>query len=330
MFSFLLVSGDLFTRFPILLTFNAAFWVFIYMFPLMASFAFPIASCLAIQLTINKLHISSQIYFFLFFEKAYKMLQKSIWIFAISIVLMYLPFVLFWAPQSYNRAKNFILNYAKEKFYELDAGRVHNISPQLNIFFEKKENLANQAIKFENVFVRFNNMKQHLYLAANNIIMNEGHFILNEGEFGSIKNGYYLSVFKEAQFALEDLFLKEKVENTENPKFLSWEDLLDKICNTHSLKFLWEMHRRLAFLLWQLILPFLAFILMFYCGGMQGGLFLSVFFTAFLFMLLYVGTNLSFLLASLVGKTFMWMLFYFLPIFVFCFTCFFCRKKNKG
>ena len=189
-------------------TFQSAAWMFFYMLPLMFSMALPIASCLSVQTAVGNFHTNDEILFFHYFKSARKTLFRSVFIFSISLLFLYIPFIFYLVPQSYKNGKNFIINFAKEQFYQLEEDKLHDIIPNLTLYFKKKDLTQKDRPKFYNLLLTFNEKNKDRYvinskegfLYKNSLYLNNG-MIQNVGQ----KDKFYTAQFEQTQIELKKL-----------------------------------------------------------------------------------------------------------------------------
>ncbi|MFH1644082.1 MAG: LptF/LptG family permease [bacterium] len=292
--SLVFVSGDLFVRLSMLPTFTSAAWVFFYMLPLMLSMALPIASCIAIQLSIGNLYTTDEVLFFHYFSSARKTIYKTVFVFSLTLLFLYIPFIFHLVPHSYKKGKDFIVNFAKEQFYQLEEKKLHNILPNLTLYFKKKDLSERDKPKFYNLLLTFNEKNKDRYLINSkggyfhkNILYLKDGMIQNMG-----KDKFYTAYFEETEINLKRFFFDEQESKDTHLKFFTLGQLLK---NKHLQKqVFFEFHKRIAQTLWQFLLPFLSLFLILLFARNKSNLLISVLLSGFLFLSFYFSVNLGF------------------------------------
>jgi len=290
--SLIFVSGDLFVRLSLLPTFQAVAWVFFYMLPLMISFAMPIAACLAVQVTIGNLYISDEILFLHYFLSARKVLYAVVFIFSSSLLFLYAPLVFHVVPQSYKKGKQFILNYAKEQFHQMQADKMYNLLPNFTIYFKDKDITDNQKPKFYDLLLSFQEKKERYLVTAKEGFLGKNILVLRNGVMQNIgTKKFYTAQFEETQINLKRFWGEEKVTENKQLKFFTWKKL--KKNKNQEKPILFEYHKRIAQVLWQFLLPFLSLFLIFLFGRSKSNLLLNILLTGFLFFIFYFSINIE-------------------------------------
>ena len=291
--AFIFGVSDLFVRLPFVASISAMPKLFLLMFPLMAQFAFPIASALAVQMVVGNLYIEDEILFFYFFSSARHVLHQAVLIFSLSILAFYVPLIFVWAPQSYKKGKEFIIKFAKEQFYQLETNKFHAPFVGFTLFFKQKEILKDKLI-FEKLLIMFKEKQGERYLinAQKGFLLKDTLF-LNDGtiqNIGSIRN--YIATFKQTEIDLKKfLSTEDDSKITEQLKFFSWTEL-KKIKNEKNEAFV-EYYKRIVQIAWQLLFPFLALWGIMILGRKKSNLLVSIAYSGLLFLFSYICLNVA-------------------------------------
>ncbi len=325
-FVLIFAISDLFIRIPFLSSLQVTPIFFLLMLPLMSQFSIPLASCLSVQMTCGNLHIADEVLFFYFFSSARKALRAAVLIFSLSIVVIYIPLIFIWAPQSYKKGKEFILNFAKDQFFQLEAGKFHTPVPGFTFFFKSKKTIKGRLV-FQKLLLMFNEKdgKKYLINAQNGFLLKDSLFLQN----GVIQNldsdKFYLGNFEQTEISLKKLFDKDQKRNImQQLKFCTWKNL-KKIKNKEGKAYI-EYHKRIAQVCWQFLFPFLGLWGIMIFGRRKSNLLLSIFLSGALFLFSYISLNLAQILYK--KSIFTIFLLYF-PIILIgtIFYCFYRKKR---
>ena len=318
-------ASDLFVRLPAISSINILSKVFLLMLPLMAQFAIPLSSCLAIQNVLGIFYIEDEAVLFYFFSGAKKVLYNAVLFFSISLLVFYVPIVTNWAPKSYRKGKLLILDLAKRHFSDLQPNEFHSLSNNFTLFFERQKRI-DEKIEFHKILLMFKEKKGDRFI----INANKG-FLSNDTLF--LENGVMQNVGSKktyiANFNKTEIDLKRFL-NLDNPKF-KIKDLkfftsreLSRIKKENLPAFI-EYHKRIAHIIWQFLFPFLSLFLIMIFAKRKSNLLISVFLSGMLFLSSYILLNivktLSFLGDSVI------ILFYLPIILIFIILFFFFKKK---
>ncbi|MBD3273307.1 LptF/LptG family permease [Candidatus Dependentiae bacterium] len=287
----ILSASDLFVRLPIVSSISVLPKVFLLMLPLMAQFAIPLASCLAVQSVLGHFYVEDEIILIYFFSEAKDVLKKAILFFSISILFFYVPIVTTWAPKSYKKGKILILDLAKKHFSDLQPNKFHSLSKNFTIFFEKQKRIDNN-VQFFKILLMFKEKKGDRFI----INANKG-FLSNDVMY--LENGVMQNVGSEktyiANFDKTEIDLK-KFLNLDDPKFkikdLKFFTLKElSMIKKENLPAFIEYHKRIAQIIWQFLFPFLSLFLIMLFAKRKSNLLISVFLSGFLFLISYILLN---------------------------------------
>jgi len=324
--AFVFALSDLFVRFPLIASLKTTPKLFLLMFPLMAQFAIPLASCLSVQIVIGNLYIEDEISLIYFFSSARAALRNAVLIFSLSIVAIYFLLVCFWVPQSYKKGKKFILDFAKEQFYQLEPNRFYSITPELSLYF-KNRFFSQDKVFFEKLLMEFKEKKGNRYLSISQRgYLYKNKLFLQDGIIQNIDSDKrYYSNFKETEIDLDALFDKSKGDQKlEHPKFLTITKL--KRLKEGNDSFAIEYYKRIAQVFWQLLFPFLGLWGIMVFGRKKSNLLLSVGLSGAIFLFSYISLNLS----QCVAINNLLLIFYlYIPLILISFFFYFLYYKKR-
>lgn len=335
---FLLSASDIFVRLPIISSLTVLPKFFLLMLPLMAQFAIPIASCLSIQMVLGSLYIEDEIILLHFFSAARNALYKTIFFFSLSLVIIQIPIIFKWAPESYKKGKQLILDLAKNHFKGLKAKKFHNLTNNFSIYFEKQIQASSNDIYskpfrispnsliYKKLLLMFQENGKRYILNAQDGYLDDNIFIVNDGSIQNISdNDTYVSKFKKMKIDLNSFFnIKKDIFKPTDLKFDNFSELNSKINNGNFLAKL-EFHKRISQLLWQLLLPFLALFLIIIFAKKKSNLLIAIFISGILFLISYILLNMVKTLSFLKMPV---ILLFYLPLIIITLTiAYFYNKK---
>jgi lipopolysaccharide export LptBFGC system permease protein LptF len=326
--SFFFAMSNLFIKLPFIRSFQIVSVIFGTMLPLISFFAIPMASVLAVQITIGNAFIDQEMLFLFYSQKAFEALKKAIFIFSLSVLAFHIPLCFKWAPQSYQSGKELLFNIVKNNIFDLDEKILHTSIPGLMFYFKKKRFDSNNISTFETLFLVFQDKKKETYfftaqqgrISENALFLYDG-FIYNMGS-----QKYYKSMFKQADIQLENL-LQDKISlyDKQQPKFYTWKKLW--LLKNASKKVFQEFHKRLAQILWQFLFPLIAIISIFVFGRSKNNNLNSLIFSGILFFIMYAFISLVNAFITNISTSIFLILLYF-PPFVLSYTLYFFYKKK--
>lgn len=334
----LLAASNIFVRLPGIMSLRVIPILCMVMLPLVAIFAMPIASSLAVQNVIGSLLINDELLFISLSRRARTALYKAVLIFSLSLVAAYMPLVFFWAPQSYSRGKQMLVSFAYEQLMHLEAQTFHSLVDGMTVYFESKsiddfspndapqESSHKNETYFNHIFLSLSSKNQDRYfLTAKQGHLTTDHLIMKQGSLLLIKGQRcYSAQFAGVHIDLKQLWnLDQKDSVTKDVKFSPLPELLQKMDTQQS----WyiEFHKRLAQLLWQLLLPFLALFLVMLLGQRKSNMLLSIITSGVLFFVQYVALTLAQVMQSFTPVAL--GLLYFPPVFFMLFLAYKARKS---
>ena len=295
----ILSFGDIFNRLQILPSIKAIPFFVIFMFPVIALLAIPLALCFSVQTVVGNLFAQNEVFLIIFLKQAKINLYKTILFFSTLVLFIYIPLLLYWAPNSYKKGKEFILNYAKEQIYQLDTNKFHDYWGSFTLYFQDKDLKNKKNPIFKNIILYFcnKNKKSELKTLHNRylIIAQEGllkknYLILKNGTVKNLDfNNNYVSEFNELEIDIDRFWDKDTNIFSKQLKLIPW-DKLKIIMESNNLALI-EYHKRLAQILWVFFLPFISLWLMFIFARYKSNLLLTVFLSGFLFLIFYLSTS---------------------------------------
>ncbi len=324
--AFIFGVSDLFVRLPLVASINVMPKLFLLMLPLMAQFAIPIASALAVQMVVGNLYIEDEVLFFYFFSSARRVLHQVVLIFSISILAFYIPLIFVWAPQSYKKGKEFIIKFAKEQFYQLEPNKFHTPFSGFTLFFKQKV-ISDEKLVFDKMLIMFKEKQGERYLinAQKGFLLNDVLF-LDDGTIQNIgSNKHYFATFNQTEIDFKRFLGTDKDDKiSEQLKFVSWSEL-KKIKNKQAGAFV-EYYKRIAQIFWQFLFPFLALWGIMILGRKKSNLLISIAFSGFLFLFSYICLNVALIVHQ--SKYLSILLLYFPLVLLSLLLYFFYRKKR--
>jgi lipopolysaccharide export LptBFGC system permease protein LptF len=294
--------------------------IFLVMLPLVGLFALPLASPLAVQMIAGSLIVKDEGLFLLFVRRARFALYQATLLFTLATVALYVPLVFFWAPASYSNGKELIIGYAYDQLQHLEARTVHSFLPGVSVYFEKKSTTQEPTI-FDNILLMLSPREHERYffsaqcgeLLKNHLILQRGSLVCGR------QQDYYTARFSRATLDLVQLFnVDGKTQNSE-AKFQDLPQLIDNFSSDQSTRT--ELFKRLAQLLWQLLLPFIAlFLTLAYYRQRKNTVLLGIVTSGLLFFAQYASLALA---QAVHQQPVLSLMIFFLPPIIFFLFSFF-------
>lgn len=318
----LLAASNLFVRLPGIMSIHVIPAVVMVMLPLVGLFAVPLASTLSLQLVIGELLIQDELLFLSYVKQARSALYKSIVLFTLLIMTLYLPLVLFWAPTSYNRGKQLLVSFACNQLKHLETKTLHTLIDEVTVYFKDKQSLGNTT-QFKNIFlVLKNKTREQYFFTAREGILDDTTLQLVYGSVLIVHaDECYTAYFEEAQVNLEQLLhIHEQDSHNHDAKF----KILPQLLSSSEKSMTVEFHKRIAQIMWQFLLPFMAFFLLMMRRNRTRSMLWSIIYSGMLFFAQYMTLTLA--QAFQRSSVCMLILFYFSPCFLFILFWYFSRK----
>lgn len=316
----LLAASNVFVRLPGIMSIQMIPIVFMVMLPLVALFAIPLASSLALQMVIGNLLIHDELLFLVLVKRARCALYKAVLLFTLLLMSIYAPLVFFWAPASYSKGKQMLVSFAYEQLKHLEKETFHTLIDGVTVYFTDKA-FENNETEFCNIFLSLisKNREQYFFTAKRGFLCDEA-LILKQGSLLFIKEQRCHSVqFNQVHIDTEQLLnLGSQDAFTRDVKFKLLPQIWERKNADHSSNI--EFHKRLAQLLWQLLLPFIALFLIIIFGQRKSNILRSITICGLLFFAQYMSLTLAQALQSYLFLAL--FLFYFPPCLLAFFTAY--------
>lgn len=284
------------------------------MLPLICVFAVPIASALAVGITVGNLFSRDELLLLQYFPEARRKLGLATWIFSFVLFAAYVPMVFQLAPASYWKGKRFLFRAAQTQIENLPENKFHKIGSRCTIFFQEK---VKEGSSFKNLLLMVRQKKENSFDGKEFLVTAQGGTIddgvLNLFDGVIYNNGdknQYVTSFKKLELAFEEMFFPSGEKLKKQTKFLEVDELVDK--SKKNLRAFQEFHKRVGQVLWQLLLPFLMLWLMMFFGKKRSNLLLSVIVGGGLFLFSYISLNMAYFFLS--KNLFSLSIFYGIPI----------------
>lgn len=294
---------------PFSFTILKLFW---FMFPLVALFALPVASCLSVGATVGQLFSHDESLFFRFFPIARKQLALAVLFFSFVLTALSFPLVFKWAPESYWHGKQFLIRAAQQQIENLQAKKFHQIASRCTIFFKNKTYSPDGIVEFEDLLLMVREQQKKQYVVtAQRAHLCKGTLVLYHGTiYSNAGQSYSIATFKSLEIAFEKLFLTSENLASKPVKFLSFSELRDQsLENSEAWR---EWHRRWARIFWQFLFPFLLFWGMMIFAKSKSNILINTVLSGFFFLLSYISINV----AAIFLRNALWSLviFYGIPV----------------
>jgi lipopolysaccharide export LptBFGC system permease protein LptF len=231
-----------------------------------------------------------------------------------------------WAPQSYHKGKDFILNFAKKQFYQLEPNTFYNVVPGFTLFFKNKAYEDSKLI-FEKLLLMVSEKKgqdRYIINAKRGYLVGDALF-LEDGVIQNISvSKHYFGSFAQTQIDLDRFFDVDKdKKNPKHLKFFDYSDLKKRLFERSDVFI--EFFKRIAQILWQLLFPFLALCAMMVFSRKKSNLLIAVAFGGSIFLFSYICLNVA---QTLYYMRYVAMLLMFVPI-VLLYGLFYVLYVNK-
>jgi lipopolysaccharide export LptBFGC system permease protein LptF len=286
------------------------------MLPLVCTFAIPIASSLAVGITVGNLFSRDEIIILKYFPGARKKLELSVWLFSFLLLIMYVPFLFQLAPDGYWEGKRFLVRAAQTQIENLPARTFHKIASRCTIFFREKDSDEPGNTIFNDILlmVRQKNNKQYV-VTANFAVLKKGVLCLQQGTIYNGDNSSSkecVAAFKNLDIAFEKMFFDANKKIIRPTKFLTWREL---ILSAESDNKSWqELHKRVGQVIWQILLPFLMLWAMMIFGRPKSNLLLSVVVSGSFFLFSYISLNMAYFFLNRLWSSL--IIFYSIPLLI--------------
>lgn len=286
------------------------FW---FMLPLICQFALPIASSLAVGITVGNLFARDELLLLHYFPDVRRKLELAVWIFSFFLILLFIPLLFKIAPASYWEGKRFLIRAAQVQIENLPPKQFHQVASRCTIFFkDKKKEEVGEKTKFKHILlmVRQKNNKEYLVSAEEGEV-HDGTLTLSIGTIYNkdIKNEC-VAGFKKLEIAFEKLFFDAEKKAKKPTKFLTWQEMVQKEKASDNFNKFKELHKRVGLVLWQLLFPFLMLWIIMLFGQAKSNLLMSVLVGGGLFLGSYIHVNMAYFISG----TLLSVVFYCVPL----------------
>lgn len=317
---FIFATSDLFMRSSTIVTLAMVPSLFITMLPIMAAFALPLAAGLAVALPLANMQSNDELLFIVFVRRARWALYGVVLLFSVVLALIYGGLVFWWAPQSHLLGKQMLIDCAYDQFAQLEPCKFHSPLPGLTIYFKEKSfTPGNRAFAYRTLFLAYLKEGNRYFFTARDGRMVDGVMYLSAGAVHALeKQQHHVVQFDETSINIKRLLGDDKLSTlAAKLKFLSWDQLY-ALKKTES-DAVFEIHKRIAQILWQFLLPLFALL-----GGMLGtrrksNLLLTTLLVSGIYLFSYVSPIVAYgicCLPPLYGYPTA-ILFYVMPVVVF-------------
>lgn len=292
----ILATSDLFVRMPIISNVYIIPHLMLAMLPLVALFAIPLASSLAVQTVIGDLCVDDNLLLLSFFTSARASLYKSVLLFTLSIQVFFVPLIFFWAPQSYEIGKKMLISFARDHLLQLEPHVFHTPLEGITFYFENKTQLDQGGQMFHHLLlVMSTKQKERYFFSAKTGRLDKDCLLMNHGSMliQSEKRSYSARFFQ-SSIDFDQLVDHEKTRSgLKGYKFSTLPQLIQSLPNNKDATF--ELYKRCAQIIWQLFLPFLALLSIFLWISQRrsGGLLPGILMSGSLFFLQYAMLTLA-------------------------------------
>ena len=236
--------------------------------PVMALFALPLATSMAVQSTIGEHRARDELVMIAFLKPALRSLRLSVLCFGLLSVGLYAFFAFYLAPQGYVLSKKLFFNAAKDQLLHVEPRVFHSPVPLLSFYVDQKQPSKQYGTIFKRLILIVRGKQQEqLFFAAECGFFDDRRLVLITGHMVSYKNKEaHTAFFKKTALHL-DAYLQPSAEKKvlTQGRFLTIQQLFHAAGTQQDLSF--ELHKRIAQTLWQLVLVLLASVFAFYQRG---------------------------------------------------------------
>jgi len=320
----LLSASNIITRSSILIFPNYLLSIFIIMLPFLSLFAFPLSSGLAVHLAIGDLLINDELLILQYLKKARAQVYKALIVFTLFLVTIYVPLVLYWAPQSYLMGKRLIISLAQQQLSSLEPQKFHSVFPGFTLLFSQKFT-TNTIPQCKNIFLVLTNKNNERYFfTAQKGFFYPDKLLLQNGSILTVRSGrYYNAIFAQTDINIKKLLgLTHDEARLKNLKFCTIKELLNlsgkrnrpvgSLVSDNNITGLrpaillsegnyvsksdiyYELLKRGAYIFWLILFPFLAFWSIIIWGQKKSNIITSAIICGVLFLIFYVTIGISF------------------------------------
>ncbi len=264
----IIASGDILVRLATLPALAFIPSLILCMIPLISLFAIPLAAGISIFLAIGAFYEKHEWLLFKYLLSMQRMITFAVFIFSLSVSLLFIPLVFEWAPTCYWQGKQMLVHFATDHINKLSVNTFHTPINGSMLFFDGKHYFTHAQEKtagtnFSDIVFMFQDYSNTSYL----ITAPEGYLIgalltLRNGIMQRIADTTYRTHFKQASFHLDRL-IESKPEASQperarknQMKYLTTCELYALIPDNNA-AFI-EFNARIVRVLWVFCLPFFA------------------------------------------------------------------------
>ena len=228
--------------------------------PVMTLFALPLASSMAVYITVAEHKERDELVIISFLSKAMQALRYSVVLYAFLCSVVYAIFAFYLAPQGYVLSKRLFFNVAKDQFLQVEPGVFHSTIPAVSFYVQAKKLTADKQTLFEKLILvlRKKNSEQ-LFIAADSGFFDERQLVLHNGHIVSYKNEQVHTAFFKKTAIQIDAYIAPPQEKklVMQSRFLTVNMLWAHTSDDYEMSF--ELHKRIVQTGWQFVLILLAF-----------------------------------------------------------------------
>lgn len=283
------------------------FWL---MLPLIFIFAVPIASSLAVGITVGNLYVRDELLLLHYFPDIRKKLELAVWIFSLVLLVFYIPIVFQIAPSSYWKGKRFLVRAAHIQIENLPPQKFHTVASRCTIFFRDKNKTGQTQFKDILLMVKQKNKKQYLVTARFGVLQ-DGKLYLTDGTiYNHDAKNQCVATFKTLEIAFEKMFFDSEKNISKPTKFMAWDELIESDRDRAKQEF----HKRVGQILWQFLIPFFMLWMIMILGRKKNNFLTNIIVGGGFFLFSYVSLNMAyFFLNNRWGNL---VIFYSIPLVI--------------
>ena len=283
----LFLACNVVTKLPVIYDFWVIPLLLWFMMPVVALFALPLASSMALLSVIGAHKIHDELLVTVFLPRARRSLVAAGLLFALVTALGYgfLSFVA--APRGYALGKKLLINAARDHLIHLPPNVFHSPLPMVSFFVRDKQMSSEGNVLFNHLMLVISPKQgeRMLFTAARGSFVKR-QLLLEQGRVVMLKGGQvHSAAFEKTHVEVDALFAKEDpLKGLNQAKLFNIQTLV--AAYAHNREAFLELHKRMVQSLWQLLLCMLAlFIALITLGS---SLLTSVGLSGLLFLISYV------------------------------------------
>ncbi|MCB9493578.1 MAG: LptF/LptG family permease [Epsilonproteobacteria bacterium] len=268
-----------------------------YMLPLIGIYAFPFASSFAVAHVLGNIIAYNQDGMIYFLSAARSSLHRAVLLFSLTLAVLYAPLVFEYGPQSYSKGKQFLLIAAKEQLAKLEPGKIHTPFPGFMVSFAQKEFLENGYVELQKIMVALMHKKRgaQFFVAQRGQLRDNIFQLYNGSAWMQQQSGKeHVVHFGHSRLDLKSFFQSDSIQEDSklgHVKFTSLAKLLQHA--KHSREALFELHKRVTTVLWQLFFPLLACLAMMLWGQGYSNILRSIMLSGGLYFIYFANLGIA-------------------------------------